>query len=226
MKTLTNITGRRKYAGALLSALLAACLLVVGASAVFAQSSKLQLSQLDKLASKASEVTNVDLEGPMLKLAAQQMSQKAETPLNQLKGNSSRKIAAANLVQRLKGIYVKTFKFAEPGEYTKADLDSVLKQIDSGGWKAVVHVEKKKLGETTGIYVMEEGGEAVGMAIVAAKPKELTVVNLVGPIDFSQLGGLGSLGALGGLAGSMGNAKPQPQHLPATAPKAEGDSNK
>jgi Domain of unknown function (DUF4252) len=227
MKTLTSFTLKSRYNSALTSALVAACLLVLGVPGVFAQSAKLQLSQLDKLASKASEVTNVDLEGPMLKLAAQQMSQKAETPLNQITRNSSKKIAAANLVRRLKGIYVKTFEFAQPGEYTKADLDSVMNQLQSGGWKAVVHVEEKKTGETTGIYVMEEGGEAVGIAIVAAEPKELTVVNLVGPIDFSQLGGLGSLGALGslgGLAGSMGNANPQLQHRSATTLKGKDSS--
>ena len=81
-------------------------------------------------------------------------------------------------------------------------------------------------GETTGIYVMQEGGETVGMAIVAAEPKELTVVNLVGPIDFSQLGSLGSLGALGQLGnlGNIGNSKPQLQHRQETTPKGQADS--
>lgn len=76
----------------------------------------------------------------------------------------------------------------------------------------MVHVEEKKSGETTGIYVMEEGGQIVGMAVVAAEPKELTVVNLVGPIDFSQLGNLGNLGGLGNLGAMMGNSKPKLEH--------------
>lgn len=217
MKTLNQRTEKLKVLSALPSVLLA-CLFALAGQAAFAQNAKLNLSQLDKLASKATQVTNVDLDGPMLKLAAETMSKKAST------GRSEKKLAAANLVRKLKGIYVKTFEFAKPGEYTKSDLDSVTKQLQSGGWKPIVHVVEKKSGETTGVYVMQEGGEIVGMAVVTAEPKELTVVNLVGPIDFSQLGGLRNLGALGGLAGSTGNSKPQLHHRPETGQKSQGSS--
>jgi hypothetical protein len=212
---------KQNYTSTLLSALLLACLVAFGSAAGFAQNARLQLSQLDKLAAKASNVTNVTLDGSLLKLAGQAMSQKAST------SNSQKKASAADLIHRLKGIYVKSFEFDSPGEYSKADLESVTRQLESGGWKSIVHVEEKKSGETTGIYVMQEGGETVGMAIVAAEPKELTVVNLVGPIDLSQLGGLGSLGALGqlgDLAGSMGGSNPQLQHRQAKTPTGQGDS--
>jgi Domain of unknown function (DUF4252) len=221
MKALTGFTGKQEVIRTLFPALLMACLIVLGAAAAWAQNAKLELSQLDKLASKASNVTNVTLDGSLLKLAGQEMSQKAST------SNSQKKAFAADLVHRLKGIYVKSFEFDQPGAYSKADVESITKQLESGGWKSIVHVEEKKSGETTGIYVMEEGGETVGMAIVAAEPKELTVVNLVGPIDFSQLGSLGSLGALGqlgGLAGSAGNANPQLQRRADTKAKAPADS--
>lgn len=221
MKTLTRSIGKQTFVWVFSAALLASCL-VFGAATAWAQNAKLDLSQLDKLAGKASEVTNVTLDGSMLKLAAEQMSQKAAT------SKSQNKAFAANMVQRLKGIYVRSFEFDQPGGYSKADLDSVTKQLESGGWKSIVHVEEKKSGETTGVYVMQEGGETVGMAVVAAEPKELTVVNLVGPIDFSQLGslgGLGALGQLGGLAGSMGNSKPQLQKRPTTTQKGQADSN-
>ncbi|MEJ2008898.1 MAG: DUF4252 domain-containing protein [Acidobacteriota bacterium] len=219
MKTLINFMARRKFISALSSALLLACLMAFGGAAAFAQNAKLNLSQLDKLASKASQVTNVDLDGSLLKLASEQMSQKAAT------SKSQKKAEVAGFLQRLKGVYVKSFEFEKPGEYTKADLDSVLSQLQSGGWKPIVHVEEKKSGETTGVYLMQEGEEVVGMAVVAAEPKELTVVNLVGPIDFSQLGNLGNLkglGALGGL-GNLGNSKSQLQHRP-PAPKSPGSS--
>jgi Domain of unknown function (DUF4252) len=221
MRTLTNCMLKQESTRKLLSALLLACLVAFGSAAGFAQNARLQLSQLDKLAAKASNVTNVTLDGSLLKLAGQEMSQKASA------SNSQKKAFAADLIHRLKGIYVKSFEFDQPGGYTKADLESVTRQLESGGWKSIVHVEEKKSGETTGIYVMQEGGETVGMAIVAAEPKELTVVNLVGPIDFSQLGGLGSLGALGqlgALAGTTGSSKPELQHRQATPQKGQADS--
>jgi hypothetical protein len=221
MKTPKSSKLKPYYTGVLLPLVALACAMAFGSAAAFAQSAKLELSQLDKLASKASEVTNVTLDGSMLKLAGQQMSQKAA------KSKSQKKAFAAGLVSRLKGIYVKSFEFERPGEYTKADLESVTRQLESGGWKAIVHVEEKKSGETTGVYIMQEGGETVGMAVVAAEPKELTVVNLVGPIDFSQLGSLGSLGALGqlgGLTGTIGGSNPQLQHRQAPNPKGQNDS--
>jgi|YelNatPaOPRAMG01_1025707.scaffolds.fasta_scaffold35408_2 hypothetical protein len=216
MKTITGLSSKWKH-HALLAAMLLAGVTLTGAN-VFAQNAKLELSQLDKLAAKASQVANVSLEGPMLKLAAEQMQQKAST----LK--SGKKLAAADMIQRLKGIYVRNFEFAAPGGYTKADLDSVMNQLQSGGWKPMVHVEEKKSGETTGIYVMEEGGQIVGMAVVAAEPKELTVVNLVGPIDFSQLGSLGNLGGLGSLGAMMGNSKPQLEHRPDAKPNPDSNA--
>ena len=224
MRTLTDCLMKQKYTRTLLSALTLACVVAFGSAAGFAQNAKLQLSQLDKLAAKASEVTNVTLDGSLLKMAGQQMSEKAA------KSNSEKKAAAADLVHRLKGIYVKSFEFDKPGEYSKADVESITRQLESGGWTPIVHVEEKKSGETTGIYVMREGGETVGMAIVAAEPKELTVVNLVGPIDFSQLGGLGSLGSLGALGqlGALGRNTGSPkaklQHRQAAPQKSQADS--
>jgi Domain of unknown function (DUF4252) len=217
MRTLTNCMLKQKYTRTLLSALLLGSLVAFSSAAGFAQNARLQLSQLDKLAAKASNVTNVTLDGSLLKLAGQEMSQKAST------GKSEKKASAANLIHRLKGIYVKSFEFDSPGEYSKADVESITRQLESGGWKSIVHVEEKKSGETTGIYVMQEGGETVGMAIVAAEPKELTVVNLVGPIDFSQLGSLGALGQLGALAGTTGSSNPQLQHRKAPE-KGQSDS--
>lgn len=206
MKTTTAVSLRRKLGGASSLALFLASLAALGVPTAFAQNAKLELGQLDKLAGKAAEVTNVNLEGPMLRFAAEQMSAKGN------KSGVAKSVAVPGMLQRLKGIYVRTFEFSQPGEYSKSDLDSVLKQLEKGGWKPMVHVEEKKSGETTGIYLMEEGGETVGMAIVAAEPKELTIVNLVGPINFSDLGQLGALGALGQLGRrDAGNGKP-PSH--------------
>ena len=223
MKTLRGFAGRPEFRRALLPAVVVACAMALGSTAAWAQNAKLELNQLDKLAAKASNVTNVTLDGSLLKMAGQQMEEKAA------KSKSEKKAFAADLVHRLKGIYVKSFEFDKPGEYTKADLDSVTRQLESGGWKPIVHVEEKKSGETTGIYVMQEGGETVGMAIVAAEPKELTVVNLVGPIDFSQLGSLGSLGALGQLGGlgalaGTTHGNPHLQHRAETKPKGDTGS--
>lgn len=159
---------------------LLACFLTAGlAAGARAQNAKINLDFLNNLAGKASKVTNVNLDGPMLEAAAR--NEQSSTQKN---------AAERQMLQHLKGIYVRSYEFEKPGEYSHADVERVLKQFRSGGWSNVVNVEKKADGETTEVYVMNQHGETLGMAVVAAKPKKLTVVNLVGPVDFGQLGDL------------------------------------
>jgi hypothetical protein len=148
--------------------------LLPAAPAAFAQGAKLDLTALDGLAAKASNVTNVNLDRDALQLAAGHVSGKQQ-----------------GFLQRLRGVYVRDFEFSKPGEYSRTDVESILKQLRNSGWKSIVNVEDKKNGETTDVCLMSEGGETIGMAVLDAEPKELTVVNLVGPIDLSELGGMG-----------------------------------
>ena len=46
-------------------------------------------------------------------------------------------------------------------------------------------------GETDEIYLRSQNGKLTGVAIIAAEPKELTVVNIVGPVDLDSLAELG-----------------------------------
>jgi hypothetical protein len=50
---------------------------------------------------------------------------------------------------------------------------------------------KSNEGETDEIYLRKENGKLTGVAVIAAEPKELTVVNIVGPIDLDSLAELG-----------------------------------
>ena len=219
MKTLMRLGEKRHRLLAALAVLAMLWMFGTGAQPALAQDAKLDLSNLDKLASKAAEVTNVNLEGPMLQMAAEMMAKTAQDRhLNHSNKDPQHVLEQmeqtqrlSEMLKRLKGVYVRTYEFSKEGQYSRSDVDGLLKQFQSGGWKPMVNVEEKKSGETTNIYMMNEGGEAVGMAIVVAEPKELTVVNIVGPIDFSKLGGLGSLGALGNL-GSLGADNPKLQH--------------
>ncbi|MGH9444461.1 MAG: DUF4252 domain-containing protein [Terriglobia bacterium] len=191
MKTPMGFTSRQtRWARA---SLVTGFLLVCLGTNAYSQDAKLNLNRLDNLASRASNVVNVNLEGPLLKLAAAAMG---------ARNDAGKQPAERSMLQQLKGIYVRSYEFDEPGEYSRSDVENVLKQLRSGGWTSIVNVDEKKKGAaatTTNVYVMNDGGEVVGLAVVAAEPKELTVVNLVGPIDFAQLGSLGQLGQLGKL---------------------------
>jgi hypothetical protein len=53
------------------------------------------------------------------------------------------------------------------------------------GWKS------GQEGENAEIYVHNEDKKINGVAILVSGPKELTVVNIVGPIDLDSLASLG-----------------------------------
>jgi hypothetical protein len=160
------------------SALVAMAFLAALAPA-FGQNPKLDIQNLEPLAAKAAEVVDVNLDGSLLKLAAKFM-----TDENDQEG--------LEVVKNLKGIYVKEFEFAKPGEYSQADVEAVRRQLQTPAWSRIVSSRNKINGETSEVYLMtaNSGGSVLGMAILDAEPKELTVVNIVGPIDIDKLSAL------------------------------------
>jgi hypothetical protein len=71
-------------------------------------------------------------------------------------------------------------------------VEAIRNQLQSPAWSRIVSARSKHEGETTEVYLMTagDGGTVLGMAIINAEPKELTVVNIVGPIDIEKLSSL------------------------------------
>jgi hypothetical protein len=156
-------------------------LVAVCAAGLCAQDFKIPLN-IDKLAAKAVETVNVTLDSSMLQLAGAFMSEK--------KGPDEAE--AKRLIQGLKGIYVRSFEFAKPGEYTEADVEALRTQLKAPQWSRIVGVRSKADGENADVFVRRENNQIAGLAIIAAEPKELTIVHIDGlirPEDLSRLGG-------------------------------------
>jgi hypothetical protein len=160
------------------------CLLFAFGASVpaYGQNPRLEISQLDKLASKAAEVVDVTLDDSMLKLASKFVAADGDSESTEFQG----------LVKNLKGVYVKSFEFDKEGEYSDADVEAIRSQLKSSAWSRMVGVRSKHDNELSEVYVMTEGAtqKILGLAIIAAEPKELTVVNIVGPIDIDKLSAL------------------------------------
>ena len=148
----------------------------------YGQNPRLQINQLEKLSSKAAEVVDVTLDGSMLKLASKFLSADKDSDEAEVR----------ELIKNLKGVYVKSFEFDKEGEYSEADVDSIRAQLSAPAWSKIVGVRSKRDKENAEIYLMTEGDakNILGLAIIAAEPKELTVVNIVGPIDIDKLSAL------------------------------------
>jgi Domain of unknown function (DUF4252) len=147
-----------------------------------AQNPKLDLNQLEKLADKADEVVDVMLDGPTLKFAEKFMeADKDEDDAE-----------ALNIIRNLTGIYVKSFEFDKPGQYSEADVEAIRNQLKSASWTRLVNVTSRREKELDEVYVMASPNSKtnLGLAVIVAEPKELTVVNIVGPIDADHLAAL------------------------------------
>jgi len=160
-----------------------ALLALLPAATARGQDARLQIKNLEKLADKAAEVVDVTLDKPMLELASKFLK------------NEDDDAEARELIKDMKGIYVKSFEFDKEGEYSDADIEPILAQLKGPGWSKLVDVRSKRDRETDEVYIMQQDGKIVGLAVIAAEPKELTIVNIVGPIDLDKLSKLeGHLG--------------------------------
>jgi len=157
--------------------LLVCLLTVIGLAG--AQEIKLPPS-IEKLADKADEVVDVTLDASMLKMAAKF--------LNEDKGDEA---SAKKMVSGLNGIYVRSFEFSKEGEYSMADVDSIRAQYQPPTWSRMVGVRSRKSGEHTDVFVKQSNGSIAGLAVIAAEPRELTIVHISGNIDPAQLEKLG-----------------------------------
>lgn len=147
-----------------------------------AQDARLKLDHLEKLSAKAVEVTNVTLDDGMLQLAAKFVDMDKDDP-------ESRQVK--DLIKNLKGIYVKSFEFEQPNQYSAADVEEIRTQLAAPGWSKIVENRDKRANENNEIYFMKDAHNNIaGIAILVAEPKELTVVNIVGPVDLDKLSAL------------------------------------
>jgi hypothetical protein len=143
------------------------------AGVLFAQQFKIEL---DHLAKKAANTVDLALPPNLLQLGAAMLDSKDPDQAKVKK-----------IVGGLQGIYIKSFEFKKEGEYTKADLDQIRTQLKAPEWQRMVGVLSSEDRETVEVWVRSEGGKMTGLAILAADPHDLTVVNLVGTVDPSAL---------------------------------------
>jgi hypothetical protein len=163
--------------------LVAFLLILATAFVASAQDSRIQMTSLDHLAAKASETVDVSIDEKLIRIAAKVLSDKDE---------DERQVKA--LLLGLKGVYVKHFEFEADGQIGAADLESIRTQLRGPGWTRMVGVNSKKEGNFE-VYLLMNAEQIGGLAVLHTDVKELTVVNIVGPVDLEKLARLeGHLG--------------------------------
>jgi Domain of unknown function (DUF4252) len=152
-------------------------LLALPALALAADPGRLQLPDFSALSRIATQSVDISLDPSLLHLASGVIS-----------SNDAGNGAAVNgLIRGIRGIYVRSYTFDKPGAYSKADIKAVEAQLFAPGWQAVVSTHDLKQGNNVDIYIRRTGDRTDGVAIIAADPRQLTIVNIVGSIDLAKL---------------------------------------
>ena len=132
-----------------------------------------------QLAERASNYTEVTLDRKMLDFASHFMNDKDDAE-------------GKRIVAKLNGVYVRSYEFDKPGQYTAADLDAVRRQFDTAEWSRLVKTRSKDASDDADIYMKVVNGEVQGMFILSSEAKELDFVFISGPIrpeDLQDLSG-------------------------------------
>lgn len=151
-------------------------LALMSCECAFAADARLILPDMQALEAKATEVVSVNLDAPLLGLAAKFLDERRAD-----------EAAAKELVAGLKGVYVRSFEFDSDFAYAKADIDAVRRQLAGPGWQRLVQVRSLKEHTDCDVYISMDGDHANGLAIIASEPRELTIVNIVGAVDLQKL---------------------------------------
>jgi Domain of unknown function (DUF4252) len=166
------------------SGLLTVLMLAFCVAHLHAQDARVPLEQLDKLAKLAEDTVEVSLDQKLLTVASKFLNSSDPTQAK-----------VKELVAGLQGIYVRVFTFDKPGEYATSDLDPIRNIVKAAGWQKIVGVRSKRAGDNVDVHLRLVNDNIHGLVIIAAQPKELVVVNILGPIDLEKLSQLqGQLG--------------------------------
>ena len=158
---------------------LALGLMVAGSVAVYAQDEFPPPSPIEKtLAARATHVTEVTLDKAMLSFAAKFMKDDNDADTRQM-------------IQNLKGVYVREYDFDKEHSYTAEELDGLRTYFKTTDWSPMVRERTKGIAEGTDVYVKLVNGQMQGLFVLDAEPKELSLVLILGPLDVDKISKLG-----------------------------------
>ena len=137
---------------------------------------KLELPAFAGLADKASQSVIVSLDSSLLGMAGRFLN--AQDP---------DEASAKRVISKLTGIYVRSYSFANDFVYPSGEIEGLRRQLTAPGWNRIVQTRNREQPADVDIYVLVENGKAMGLALISVEPRELTVVNIVGTIELSEL---------------------------------------
>jgi hypothetical protein len=181
-----------------------AIVLLIPAWAMAGPNARLTLPDFSALSKKATESVTITLDPNLLGLAAKFLDSKDPDDAQTIE-----------VIKGLQGIYIRSFTFDNDAGYRTSDIDAVRSQLSAPGWSRLVETRSHKSHANVDIYIMLDGKQAIGLAVIASEPRQFTIVNIVGAIDLDKLHKLeGQLGVP-----KLDIDTPKPDAKPQATPK-------
>ena len=154
------------------------------------QESAMHFASLEE---KADEVVRVNLWGRSLEQAKKLLG---------LRKNVTASVRS--FMNGLTAVYRRTYRFGKERP-DQADIEPVHRHLAEDGWVPLIETEDRQKPESLSVYSIYENEEVAGMTVVSSDPGEVTVLKIMGPVDFDALSAIGSgLGLPAGSAGTTG----------------------
>lgn len=139
---------------------------------------ELRIPDFSHLRQKATDSTDITIDGFLMRIAQKFAANHAADEAHD---------EALSLLNDIKSVRVRNFTFDTDDAYSRADIDSVRKQLQGPGWSALATVHRREPREDVDVYVCLEDGKVKGLAVIASEPREFTIVNIVGSIDLDKI---------------------------------------
>jgi hypothetical protein len=139
---------------------------------------ELKIPDFSHLRHKATDSTDITIDGFLMRIAQKFAANHAADEAHD---------EALSLLNDIKSVRVRNFTFDTDDAYSRADIDSVRKQLQGPGWSALATVHKREPREDVDVYVCLEDGKVKGLAVIASEPREFTIVSIVGSIDLDKI---------------------------------------
>jgi hypothetical protein len=150
-----------------------------------ARAQDFDVKALDKLGANATSMANVTLNAAMLRLGAAFLGNDGDTESEGLKA----------MLGKLKGVYIRVYKFDKPGQYSDSDLAPIRAMLSAPKWTAVVDVRERQQSTQICFLMSASSDKLGGVAVVTAEPRKVTVIYIDGEMDPSDIAKLsGNLG--------------------------------
>jgi len=141
-----------------------------------AQPPALKLPSFSGLQNEAVETVNISLGPWVLGFMSQFVDE-----------HDPESAAVKKALRGLQAVQIHSYRFNADDTYAHADVDAIRSQLAGPRWHQLVQARDRGNSDNVDISYAVDDHTVTGLAILVTKPRELTIVNIVGEVDLDQV---------------------------------------